>query len=242
MTTIKIISPDREFPVKIRGEENNETILLLHGGHRVPDYLDEVAEFLGERYKAISYDQRGIGYSVATNETYSVDKYIADINAVVDSVTVEKFHLFGHSWGGILAQHYASHYPKRIESLFLCNPSLWVGSKWNSVPDEVNDIYRLKIIVKEKIRKGIDKFLTTIGASYIHNESNLIASPTQKIIPAIVLYGAADIYDGSERFTMERLPNAQKIELAGSGHYPWLEDTKNFRKVLSQFYEMKESI
>ena len=239
MTTIKIISPDREFPVKIRGEENKETILLLHGGHRVPDYLDKVADFLGERYKAISYDQRGIGNSVASRETYSVDEFIGDIDSVVDSVNIEKFHLFGHSWGGILAQHYASHYPKRIESLFLCNPSLGVESQWNSVQEEVNDIYRLKISVKEKIRMGIDKFLTTIGASYTQNASNLDAPPILKIIPAIVLYGTNDIYNETERFVMDRLPNAQKIELAGSGHYPWLEDTKNFRKVLSQFYEMK---
>ena len=238
MTTIKIISPDREFPVKIRGEENKETILLLHGGHRVPDYLDKVADFLGERYKAISYDQRGIGNSVASRETYSVDEFIGDIDSVVDSVNIEKFHLFGHSWGGILAQHYASHYPKRIESLFLCNPSPGVGSQWSSAPEEVNDIYRLKIGVKEKIRMGIDKFLTTIGGSYAQNASNLNASPALKIIPVIVLYGTADINNETERFVMDRLPNAQKIELACSGHYPWLEDRKNFRKVLSQFYEM----
>lgn len=239
MTTIKIISPDREFPVKIRGEENKETILLLHGGHRVPDYLDRVADFLGERYKAISYDQRGTGNSVTTYETYSVDEYIGDINAVMEFLDIEKFHLFGHSWGGILAQHYASHHPKRIESLFLCNPSLGVGSQWNSVQEEVNDVYRLKIGVKEKIRMGIDKFLKTIGASYNQNASNLEAPPILKIIPAIVLYGTTDIYSDTERFVMDRLPNAQKIELAGSGHYPWLEATKNFRKVLSQFYEME---
>ena len=89
---------------------------------------------------------------------------------------------------------------------------------------------------------GIDKFLTTIGARYAQNASNLNTSPTLKIIPAIVLYGTADIYNETERFVMDRLPNAQKIELAGSGYYPWLEDTKNFRKVLSQFYEMEESI
>ena len=239
MTTIKIISPDREFPVKIRGEENKETILLLHGGHRVPDYLDKVADFLGERYKAISYDQRGMGNLVATYETYSVDEYIGDINAVIEFLDIEKFHLFGHSWGGILAQLYANRYPDRIESLFLCNPSPGVGSQWKSAWEEVNEIYRSKINVKEKIRMRIDKFLTTIGGSYAQNATNLIASPALKIIPAIVLYGTADRYNETEQFVLDRLPNAQKIELAGSGHYPWLEDTKNFRKVLSQFYEMK---
>ena len=242
MTTIKIISPDREFPVKIRGEENKETILLLHGGHRVPDYLDRVADFLGERYKAISYDQRGIGNSVASRATFSVDEYIGDIDAVVDSVNIGKFHLFGHSWGGILAQHYASQYSKRIESLFLCNPSSCVGSQWKSAQEGVNEIYRSKIGVKEKISMGIDKFLTTIGGGYTQNESELNASLALNLVPAIVLYGTVDLYNETERFAMDRLPNAQKIELAGSGHYPWLEDTENFRKVLSQFYEMEESI
>ena len=239
MTTIKIISPDREFPVNIRGEENKETILFLHGGPGVPDYLNKVADFLGDRYKTICFDQRKSGNSVATPETYSADKYICDINAVVESVNIKRFHLFGHSWGGILAQLYANRYPDRIESLFLCNPSPGVGSQWKSAWEEVNEIYRSKINVKEKIRMRIDKFLTTIGGSYAQNATNLIASPALKIIPAIVLYGTADRYNETEQFVLDRLPNAQKIELAGSGHYPWLEDTKNFRKVLSQFYEMK---
>ena len=242
MTTIKIISPDREFPVKIRGEENKETILLLHGGHRVSDYLDRVADFLGERYKAISYDQRGIGNSIPSRATFSVDEYIGDIDAVVDSVNIEKFHLFGHSWGGILAQLYASRHPKRIESLFLCNPRLGEGSQWDSAQEEVNEIFSSKDRILANIKMGIDKFLTLVGGSYAKNASTLNASSALNLVPAIVLYGTVDLYNETERFAMDRLPNAQKIELAGSGHYPWLEDTENFRKVLSQFYEMEESI
>ena len=43
---------------------------------------------------------------------------------------VERLHLFGHGWGGLLAQLYASALPRRVAGLFLADPAPGVGLEW----------------------------------------------------------------------------------------------------------------
>jgi proline iminopeptidase len=107
-----------------------KTILLLHGGPGVPDYLEPVAAMLAPRYRVARYDQRGVGKSLALNGSYSLEEHLADLDAVRSYLGVPQLHLFGHSWGGLLAQLYWSKHPERTASLLLCNSSTGVGRQW----------------------------------------------------------------------------------------------------------------
>jgi proline iminopeptidase len=89
-----------------------KTILLLHGGPGVPDYLEPVAAMLAPRYRVARYDQRGVGKSLALNGSYSLEEHLADLDAVRSYLGVPQLHLFGHSWGGLLAQLYWSKHPR----------------------------------------------------------------------------------------------------------------------------------
>ncbi len=42
-------------------------------------------------------------------------------------------HLFGHSWGGLLAQFYLVTHPDRVASLFLCNSSTGARREWKTM-------------------------------------------------------------------------------------------------------------
>jgi pimeloyl-ACP methyl ester carboxylesterase len=105
----------------------HDTVLLLHGGPGVPDYLEPVARMLAPRHRAARFDQRGVGKSIALSAAYGIGDYLADVDAVRNHLRVERLHLFGHSWGGLLAQLYASAYPDQTASLVLCNSSTGAG-------------------------------------------------------------------------------------------------------------------
>lgn len=100
--------------VIIHSNDKSETILLLHGGPGVPDDMLEVVNVLKTRYRVVTFEQRGTGASICQDRSYTMDDYISDIDAIMEKLDVEKFHLFGHSWGGLYAQIYASESP--IES------------------------------------------------------------------------------------------------------------------------------
>ena len=114
-----------------------DPIVLLHGGPGVPDYLGPVATRLSPRHRVITFDQRGVGASVVHTGGYSIAAYLGDLEALRVFLRVERLHLFGHSWGGLLGQLYASTYPTRVNSLFLSNPSTGVGPDWKRMEGAV---------------------------------------------------------------------------------------------------------
>jgi proline iminopeptidase len=128
--TFTVQSLHAALHVKVHGTGHPEAVLLLHGGPGTPDYLNEVAAHLGRRYRAITFDQRGTGQSRTLDGSYALDRYLDDVNAVADHFGLGSFHLFGHSWGGLLAQLYAREYAPRLRSLFLCSPIPGPGRQW----------------------------------------------------------------------------------------------------------------
>ncbi len=130
METFTVQSLHAALHVKVHGAGHPEAVLLLHGGPGTPDYLDEVAAHLGRRYRAITFDQRGTGQSRALDGSYALDRYFDDVNAVAGHFGLGSFHLFGHSWGGLLAQLYARQHAARLRSLFLCSPIPGSGRQW----------------------------------------------------------------------------------------------------------------
>jgi len=95
----------------------------------MPDYLAEVAKLVPGR-RVVSYDQRGTGGSEVTDGDYSTEAHVADLESLREHLGVEHLHLFGHSWGGLLAQLYATTHLSSVASLLLCSPTPGVGADW----------------------------------------------------------------------------------------------------------------
>jgi proline iminopeptidase len=111
-------------------------VVFISGGPGMPDYLRAVANMLEVR-TTVTYDQRGTGASHALNDDYSVAAHVADLEALRIELRAEKLHLCGHSWGGLLAQVYATEYPDRVASMLLFSPSTDVGAGWKSLERDV---------------------------------------------------------------------------------------------------------
>jgi len=50
-----------------------------------------------------------------------VERSVAEMDAVVQALGLERFHLFGNSWGGMLAQQYVLDVPSTAVSLTISN-------------------------------------------------------------------------------------------------------------------------
>ncbi len=121
--------------VRILGT-SGDVVLLLHGGPGCPDYLEPVARCLSNRFRAVTYDQRGVGASAAIGGFEIVD-YVADVEAIRRHLGVETMHVFGHSWGGLLAQLYANEHSERVASLVLASSAAGLGEQWKQTEREV---------------------------------------------------------------------------------------------------------
>lgn len=121
---------ERRIPVKggslyarvngdLRGKK--PPILMVHGGPGGALWQFFPALPLASDRAVILYDQLDSGRSDApgVQANWTVERYVSEIEAVRRAFGLERFHLLGHSWGGILATRYAALAPKGLESLIL---------------------------------------------------------------------------------------------------------------------------
>ena len=68
----------------------------------------------GDRFRVVTYDQRGTGASDWLQRRFSVDQMTAELIGLMDALGIARAHLVGHSTGGAIAQSDAIEYPGRI--------------------------------------------------------------------------------------------------------------------------------
>jgi proline iminopeptidase len=98
-------------------------LLCLHGGPGFPhDYL-EALEGLGDRRRVVFYDQLGCGKSDRPDDEslWTVERFVEELVTVREALELDRLHLFGSSWGGMLAMQYVIDRRPPLESLILCS-------------------------------------------------------------------------------------------------------------------------
>jgi proline-specific peptidase len=112
------------FRVVGSGEEPGKLpVLCLHGGPGATWHHMEPYEALAEGRRVIFYDQLGCGRSAVTepHETsmWTPQLYVDEVAAVREALGLERVHVFGHSWGGMLGMLYAIGQPEGLASLIV---------------------------------------------------------------------------------------------------------------------------
>ena len=76
---------------------------------------------LSAQHRLIRYDERGCGLSEwhVPDASYSLEAWVADLEAVVDALGLAQFDLLGVSQGGAVAVEYAARHPQRVRKLVL---------------------------------------------------------------------------------------------------------------------------
>jgi proline iminopeptidase len=106
-------------------------LLCLHGGPGFTHYYLEPLEALADRRRVICYDQLGCGRSDRPGDLslWNVDRFVAELAQVRSALKLDRLHLFGGSWGGMLAMRYVLDRQRDqpdLESPILCgSPATW---------------------------------------------------------------------------------------------------------------------
>ncbi len=112
------------------GNPRGLPVLVVHGGPGAGSEPWQRRFFDPDVYRIILFDQRGCGRSsphaeLAGNTTQAL---VADMEAIREHLGIERWVLFGGSWGSTLSLVYAETHPRRVAGLilrgiFLCRPS-----------------------------------------------------------------------------------------------------------------------
>jgi pimeloyl-ACP methyl ester carboxylesterase len=102
-------------------EGSGPPLVLLHGGMgssemwRFEGYVDA----LREAFRLVLVDLRGHGRSSAPHDpaAYTVDAFVADLEAILDALGLPSAALCGFSLGGSVALAFAARYPERCDAV-----------------------------------------------------------------------------------------------------------------------------
>jgi len=123
------VDPPHELYVEESGNPDGIPVLVVHGGPGGGCEDSYRRFFDAERYRIILMDQRGAGRSqpLAELEGNNTQALVADMEVVRHFLGIDRWLLFGGSWGSTLSLVYAQAYPDCVSGLvlrgiFLCRP------------------------------------------------------------------------------------------------------------------------
>lgn len=123
---------------------------------------EKLAELIKSHFTVVSYDRRGRGDSEDA-ASYSVDKEVQDIEAIIDDLGGKAF-LYGHSSGAILVLQAAQQLGKKIQGIAVYEVP------YNSDPDALKRAKEYKsalltALENDDTAKAVELFVTSVGVS-----------------------------------------------------------------------------
>ncbi len=104
---------------EVHGDPRREPIVLLEGmGGDIPGWRRNIPHLAVEAF-VVAYDHRGNGHSESSGPPATMATFAQDCLAVMDELRIERAHVYGQSFGGMVAQELGLTHPERVRSLIL---------------------------------------------------------------------------------------------------------------------------
>jgi 3-oxoadipate enol-lactonase len=242
-------------------------VLLIHGLGYDRRGWGPTQALLADRFRVLTFDNRGVGESDSPPGPYSTALMAADALAVLDDAGVGRAHLVGTSLGGMVAQELALSSPERIETLVLAattpggddgfpmpQRSVELFSAFADEPSKRNlrrivenslsarTVASRPELVDEIFRYRLDHRPGLDGwlaqAAAGRGFSSLSALPGLSI-PTLVIHGMDDnVVDHRNAGLLAReIPGAQLLLLRDTGHLCFWERPGEFADTLQTFFD-----
>jgi proline iminopeptidase len=154
---------------EICGEVSSQSIplVLIHGGPGFTSYYLEPLRKVADTGPVVFLDQAGCGRARirGARKLFTVESFVDEIEALRRILGVSQLHLFGHSFGGLIAGEYALKYPESVKSIIFACVSIDIP-RWRDDAERLRSTLPLmtRIILREGDRTQIFDSPQYIGA------------------------------------------------------------------------------
>ncbi|HEY9696901.1 MAG TPA: alpha/beta hydrolase [Trichocoleus sp.] len=149
------------FPLAVHVQGQGFPILCLHGHPGSGQCMSVFTDHLSQRFQTIAPDLRGYGDS-QTQQDFSMNHHLADLEALLDRLQIQRCLILGWSLGGILAMELAWKLPERVTGLILVATA---ARPWSNHPpiSWQDNLYTGIASIVNKINPGWDLNIETFG-------------------------------------------------------------------------------
>src|SRR5438552_7208540 len=108
----EVIRPDGcRLYFELHGDSDAEPLVLLEGmGGDIPGWRRNIPQLARELF-VIAYDFRGNGQSDGPDEPMTMETFVDDTTALLDHLGIDSAHVYGQSFGAMVAQRLVLEHP-----------------------------------------------------------------------------------------------------------------------------------
>lgn len=252
-----ILSNNIELYVEQYGAGSPALVFLHYWGGSARTWR-HVIEALAPEFRTVAIDQRGWGRSDTPESGYALADMADDVQAVIETLDLERYILVGHSMGGKVAQLLASRRPRGLIGLALVAPAppsplhlpldvrqamVHAYDSRASVMATVEQVLAPNGLDPEDLETVIADSLAGARAAkeawpLVTSQEDITAAVAAIDVPVIVISGEHDRVDPPDvlgRELLPRIPQAQLYVLPKVGHLAPLEAPEDIASLIRAF-------
>jgi pimeloyl-ACP methyl ester carboxylesterase len=250
------------YSIAYREAGQGPALVLLHGFLCDSRCWRRQLGGLSDRFRVVAWDAPGAGLSPDPPESFTTADYARCLAGFLDELGIDRVHLVGLSWGGILAQEFYRLHPKRLRCLILADTYAgWRGSLPEAVWRE-----RLEACLRDStgpaeavVAKFLPGLFTQRVSEDVRDELSAIVSEFHPVgframsrssaetdtrdllpridIPTLVLWGDDDRRSPIDVAHMLHgaIPSAQLAIIPNAGHVSNMEQPEAFNAHVRRF-------
>ncbi|MGX5687105.1 alpha/beta fold hydrolase [Chryseobacterium cucumeris] len=243
---------NRQVHIQELNKGAGQTVVLIHGMFsNLSIYYFNIAPVLAKHFHVVMYDLKSHGMSERFLDGYDLDNMSSDLIGLIDHLQLEKVHLVGYSFGGLIALKTALEYPDRVNQLVVMEAPDPQDEKARNIIDEYSkeflEHYVANFTDTTKVQMGkrqmeknhrMYEFLfnqTSIKADMIKEKHFLGEARFNELSsPTLLLYGA----DSNCRPTGEWLQSQisqSELELIPGDHNIPIQEPQRIAETIAQF-------
>ncbi len=241
-----------------------QPIIFLHSWLGSWRYWVPTMDLVSERYRAYALDFWGFGESERKNASFTIPAYVDMLYHFMDFMGIQRASLVGHGMGGMVAIRAAKEHPERFLRLMVVSTPLegiilheWIKpgalsrligrnhptniwARWvRSIPidDPVvqQELFEDTDNLSEQVVQNIHQSILTMDLRTDLDEL--------ECMPLLTVYGKKDMIVPAEHashfLSRDTDRPHQLIELPQANHFPFLEKTSSFNRLLLDFMVSK---
>lgn len=256
-TTGTVSSGGEDVYYECAGE--GPAVVLCHGlGGNHAVWYKQVPVF-AESYRVITWDQRGFGRSTNRNGEAGPKAAAADLNALLDHLSIGDAHLVGQSMGGWAVLGFALRAPERVRSLVVTDSTAGVMNERigeiisrdtrANLPEPVLGRHPA-IGERFSVDSPVETFLYQSIGSFrdpsvtdadmvvrLYTTRYAVEEVEAVRVPVLLVVGDSDdlIPPQAVYETAKVIPGARVVEIEGAGHSPYFERPDAWNEAVLSF-------
>ncbi|HEX5837360.1 MAG TPA: alpha/beta hydrolase [Anaerolineales bacterium] len=223
-------------------------VIFLHGWVGSWRYWIASMQVASTSFRAYALDLWGFGDTAHTVVNYTLENQVSLIDRFLMEMGIGKIALVGHGLGGLVGMAFATRFPQSVDRLMAVSTPLDYAAVHTRLrtasPSELIDWLANRSSEATAALVDAPKAdIQAIAASMVGLQSNNIFTTFRSTnIPCLLVYGDKDpaITTPDEDFSLSTMTH--QIELEGSGHFPMIDETSRFNRLLTDFLALDSGL